>query len=148
MTLHIGFTGTQQGMTGAQKVSFETLIYNLTGPCPDFTFNHGDCVGADAQAHNIVYEIFGCRVYIHPPIDNKKRAWSKGAAHTNPPVEYLQRNRNIVNASEILIATPNGFKEERRSGTWATIRYAKRLRKRIFIIYPDGYIEEFDLREF
>lgn len=35
-------------------------------------------------------------------------------------------------------AAPKDFKEELRSGTWATIRYAVKQQKRVIIIFPDG----------
>ena len=40
---------------------------------------------------------------------------------------YLQRNLDIIKNSNILIACPiNKNKEELRSGTWSTIRQAKK----------------------
>jgi hypothetical protein len=38
----------------------------------------------------------------------------------------------------MLIAFPTSKKEILRSGTWACIRYAKKQKKDIFIIYTDG----------
>lgn len=52
-----------------------------------------------------------------------------------------KRNHDIVDATEWLIATPKKF-EEIRSGTWATVRYAKKVKKPVTIIWPDGSIEE------
>lgn len=48
----------------------------------------------------------------------------------------LIRNRDIVNAGELLIATPKLDVEEQRSGTWAAIRYARKIGKPIILIYP------------
>ena len=39
-----------------------------------------------------------------------------------------------------LIAAPGGFVEERRSGTWATIRYARQAGRRIWVVKPDGSV--------
>lgn len=47
-------------------------------------------------------------------------------------------NRDIVAETDELIATPKGFQEERRSGTWATVRYALKARKPVTVIWPDG----------
>jgi hypothetical protein len=55
--------------------------------------------------------------------------------------EYLDRNHDIVDSSDLLIAVSESTVEVLRSGTWATIRYAKKLRKPIKIIYPDGKVE-------
>jgi hypothetical protein len=96
-------------------------------------FRHGDCVGADAQAHAMA-KADGFRVVIHPPSDDSKRAFCQGDAVLAPP-PYLVRNRRIVDASGVLVATPQGD-EELRSGTWSTVRYARKIRRAIKIIAP------------
>ena len=134
MSFYIGFTGTAQGMTEAQSHTLGGLIKIVTG-----RFRHGDCVGSDDQAATIAAEL-GWVIRGHPPINESKRAFN---AHTNawqPPEEYLARNRAIVDFSMILIATPKLFREERRSGTWYTIRYASTKIETI-IIWPDGKTE-------
>lgn len=81
----------------------------------------------------------GYEPVIHPPRDEKKRAFKK-AARSGPPFEYLDRNRNIVRQTELLLATP-GEKEEVLvgSGTWATIRFArKKANYKVVVIFPDG----------
>ena len=55
-----------------------------------------------------------------------------------PELPPLVRNHKIVGAVHLLIATPKTDKEELRSGTWATIRYAKKVRLSTCIVYPDG----------
>jgi hypothetical protein len=57
-----------------------------------------------------------------------------------PTRPYLARNKDIVDACTILIATPAQNSEIQRSGTWATVRYAKSKydRSRIVIVRPDG----------
>ena len=132
----IGFTGTQKGMTYKQG---ETLLALLSrGEVGEF--HHGDCKGADAQAHEIAR---ACRIpiYIHPPLIPEKRAY-KHSRFTYPPEMYSERNRNIVDACNILIACPSSRSEEARSGTWATIHYARKKNKEIKIIWPDGKIKE------
>jgi len=57
------------------------------------------------------------------------------------PRPPLVRNRDIVDATDMLIAAPATRKEVLRSGTWATIRYAKKMKKWIYIIYPSGHKE-------
>ncbi len=56
------------------------------------------------------------------------------------PEEYLIRNANIVRATEYLIAMPAHHSEVRRSGTWATIRSARRQGKTTYIIDPGGLL--------
>jgi len=58
------------------------------------------------------------------------------------PKPYLERNHNIVDESELLIACPKSKEEELRSGTWATVRYARKKGVRIILIYPDGSVSE------
>lgn len=130
----IGFTGTRKGMTLLQKEIFKKKLSSFN--C--VSFHHGDCVGADKEANDIA-KLFPCDVIeinIHPPICNKKRAYCKGT-YTYPTKPYLIRNRDIVNCSDLLIVCPSG-KEVLRSGTWATVRYARGIGKSIIIIYPNG----------
>lgn len=57
-----------------------------------------------------------------------------------PVKKPLDRNRDIVEAAEVLIACPDG-PERQRSGTWATIRHALRVGKPVVIVWPDGRVE-------
>ena len=41
-----------------------------------------------------------------------------------------------MNASDFLIGMPKSEFEELRSGTWATIRYAKKIGIKVMIIFP------------
>ncbi len=55
---------------------------------------------------------------------------------------YLERNRDIVDASEVLIACPSTREEVMRSGTWATVRYARKKGMKITLIFRDGTCEK------
>lgn len=129
-----GFTGTQRGMTAAQKSTFKSLLDGRAGE-----FHHGDCIGADAEAHDIAVDVCELEPVIHPPSNPRKRAWKK-AARIMPVRPYLERNHDIVDAADELIATPGEDIEQMRSGTWATVRYARKRGKMVTIIYPDGSI--------
>lgn len=129
--MKIGFTGTQQGMTENQSVMLHYFLSQCKGE-----FHHGDCIGADAEAHDIAV-IVNLEPVIHPPDIMRKRAFKK-ATQIRTPKPYLYRNRDIVDECDELIATPKEFKEQKRSGTWSTIRYARKLKKRVTIIYPNG----------
>lgn len=134
--MRIGFTGTQQGMTIDQKTEFlhRITIFDMA------EFHHGDCIGADSQAHDMVRLFPKCSIHIHPPINKIKSAHKKGDI-VHKEEEYLHRNRSIVFHTDILIATPKEATEQLRSGTWATIRYAKRTHKTCLIIFPDGSVQ-------
>lgn len=151
----IGFTGTQIGMNDIQKANFFQLLKELE--C--HWFHHGDCTGADENAHNLVVDYFRTlspeihmkqgfftpKISIHPPVNESKRAFCK-ALDIRPAKPYLDRNRDIVNESDILIGTPKEKIEQfRYSGTWYTIRYARKTGKKVYIIYPDGQIEKVNM---
>ncbi len=129
---HLAFTGTQAGMTGPQRARFRGLMRALRPA----TFHHGDCVGADAEAHDDV--VGTTRVHIHPCTISDKRAWKGQAFVIEAPAPPLERNRVMVDVSEALVATPKGMIEELRSGTWATIRYARKQKKPVHICWPNG----------
>jgi len=131
---NIGFTGTEKGMTERQKNSlYFTLLLHIFGG--KVAFHHGDCVGSDSEAHNIAHSL-GYKIIIPPPHNSKKRAYCKGADGVRFAKEYLQRNHDIVDESDILIACPAEQKEILRSGVWATVRYARKKGKRVQVIYP------------
>jgi hypothetical protein len=125
---HIGFTGTRSGMSAVQKTAFAELLESLV-PC---VFHHGDCVGADSEAH-LMARTLGISVVIHPPVKEDLRAFCEGASEERTPKSYFARNRDIVNECSLLIATPY-TNEETSGGTWYTINYAKRVKKTVAIL--------------
>lgn len=139
----IGFTGTKRGMTQRQRATVRYLLAELQMT----ELHHGDCVGADAQAHQEAL-LRGAAVVVHPPADPKLRAYCSGFRVTVlEPREYLKRNGDIVDACEVLICAPKQKAEQVRSGTWTTIRYAKKRGRvdekfRIITVWPDGMFEE------
>lgn len=133
--IRIGFTGTEVGMTHKQQEVVKWLLQR--GPAE---LHHGDCIGADSQAHELCL-LEGVRIVIHPPEDPKKRAFCIGWDEIREEKPYLDRNHDIVNECELLIATPQTPHEILRSGTWATVRYARNKPKiDIAIVNPDGTI--------
>ena len=134
----IGFTGTQVGMTPQQKQWFETYLGFFK--CTEF--RHGDCIGADTDAHELSLKHVS-RIVIHPPVYASKRSFCDKKTKVGVTIEvlpekpYIDRNHDIVDASE-MIATPKEYSEQLRSGTWATVRYAKKSKKPLMVIYPDG----------
>jgi hypothetical protein len=141
MTIAIGFTGTRNGMTEAQKTAVHLLLIELFANPIEIVAHHGDCVGADADFHAICREVGVGKIVAHPPDLTVMRAFTN-ADEVRLPRPYLVRNGNIVFESREMIATPSGFAEERRSGTWSTIRKARLKGKSVAIVYPDGRIEK------
>ena len=135
--MKIGFTGTQEGMTSAQRSTFLGVLLSLKqGLDKEDEFHHGDCIGADAEAHDLA-ETLGFKTVTHPPIKEDKRAF-KVADIILPSKEYIPRNHDIVDTCKTMIATPKEKIEVVRSGTWATVRYAKKKKRNLFIILPNG----------
>ncbi len=123
--MKVGFTGTQLGMSQHQKEQFVLKLCDLNPT----EFHHGDCIGADAEAHDIVREFFpDVKIHVHPPVYSNKRAFKKGDV-TYPVDHYIPRDRKIVDSTEHLIGSPKSDQEELRSGTWTTIRHARRTSK-------------------
>lgn len=133
--MKVGFTGTRHGCTLSQKNALRALLQSL-----DISeFHHGDCVGADAQAHYIVSE--NVPVHVHPgKVNTRMRAYcatSNVVMHYRP-LPPLERNKIIVDMTDMLVACPVGKEEEQRSGTWSTVRYARKQGKKICLVFPDG----------
>ena len=132
-SFHIGFTGTRTGMTDKQKSYLQEFLKSIIAVCQ---FHHGSCIGADKEASDIAV-ILGMEIIVHPPLDKKNMAPCTGK-EVREPKSYGIRDRDIVDESDWLIATPKGFNEELRSGTWQTVRYARKVNRKTMIIYPDG----------
>lgn len=136
-----GFTGSSEVITWDQQLTLIRLFREL----PLTVLHHGDCVVADAWAHNVaLIQRPNPNIIIHPPTDPKLRAFCSGATEVLAPKPYLIRNRDIVRAQDGLIACPQESAEIPRSGTWATVRYARAEQKHgkrrydIYIVWPDG----------
>lgn len=132
----IGMSGSRTGITRCAKMKF----LNFLKENDIEEAHHGDCVGSDQEFHNIITSK-KIKSVIHPPINPYKRAYCMGDL-VMPEKQYLSRNKDIVNSSNILIAFPETMTEVLRSGTWSTIRYAKKMGKDVKIFYPNGTVSE------
>lgn len=130
----VGFTGTRFGMTDQQKETVASLLEGFDA----VQVRHGDCVGADVDFHLIALSR-GSEVLIHPPKNEKLRAFCHGKGVTVLPAHsYLKRDRDIVVGSDVLIACPKTMEEESKGGTWYTVGYARTKQKSYVIVWPDG----------
>jgi len=120
--MRVGITGTRKGLTSKQFIAFHNQIkHNEVSE-----IHHGDACGCDQQINYETRHLFpDIKIVKHLP----EHFTSK---------YLLKRNREIVDICDILWAFPKSRKEELRSGTWATIRYARKKKMPIIIIYPDG----------
>jgi hypothetical protein len=138
--MKLGFTGTRHGLTARQLTVLRRVLitYRVT------EVHHGDCVGADAQLHDLAVSM-GLKIVIHPPIDTRLRAFCSGAARTQPAAPYIERNQNIVRATDMTVGCPSEQTEpapRRGQGTWSTIRFARRNAKLLLWISPSGAVNE------
>lgn len=132
--MKVGFTGTQDAITVAQFDLLAALIVEFEEM---EEAHHGDCIGADKVFSELVDAIkFGVEVHSHPPIKEDKRAFCRADVEYEPK-DFIERNHDIVDACDILIACPKA-EEVLRSGTWATVRYARKCGKPIAILWKDG----------
>ena len=139
-SLKVGFTGTQEGATLKQVTALSKFFVKYLVN----EFHHGDCIGADAHAHSIACSWNTKNIIIHPPIKTVKRAYCDKLYTVNKqtaimilsPKDYLARNKDIVNDTDVLIACPKTLTEEQRSGTWSTVRYARKMGKKVIILEP------------
>lgn len=129
----VGFTGTRVGMTLFQKEELKKIL-NRLAPDVGGVFHHGDCVGADEQAHVIAVE---CNyiIVVHPPIRPDRRAFKMGD-EIRVSKAYMMRNQDIVDECGILVAAPKEMAQIDRSGTWSTVRKARRAKKEVIILWP------------
>jgi len=138
--MHIGFTGTRRGLTKAQVIRLTCELHDFYQKARGAVFHHGDCVGADEEAAMIARNM-GYLIHSHPPNSNTWRAYAE-FDYEEEAKSYLERNHEIVNISDRVIACPKQELEVVRSGTWATIRYATKRRVPLLVISPGGDTRE------
>ncbi len=127
------FTGTRKGMTDAQKVAVRKVLGDLAIT----HFQHGAAIGADEEASFIARD-FGLKVTGHPGNIAADRSKTAHADLWSPEAPPLDRNKKLVDSTHLLIAAPDG--PERRSGTWSTVQYARKKKKNVWVIMPDGSV--------
>ncbi len=150
--MHIGITGSRNKLPDAQ---LETLYRVLTsfayrdGNVNDsqIVLHHGCCTGADEHAHKLMSLIKGTIIVGHPGKDARGNSpylmdmSSTIFGRICPRKLYNERNRDIVNESDLLIACPaypENDKRSQRSGTWQTVRIARNIDRPVICIMADG----------
>lgn len=137
----LGFTGTRK-LTIEQFTALKQFLRELHRD-PIEKVVHGDCVGADSLFDQLVCghtpwvrELFPSDV---PGLRANSHLYSpERIVRVHPPAPPLVRNAAVVRESDYMIACPSGRVEELRSGTWATIRLARKHGKHPRIFWPDG----------
>jgi hypothetical protein len=139
----VGFTGTHNGAEASQLVTLTEKLRALKADGFD-EFHHGACIGADEQAAMIAKSL-GFRVVAHPglaknPANLMYRSEWNGNDEVRDAKPFIERDHDIVDETEIMLATPLTWEEQVRSGTWTTVRYAKKRGRKegetLFVIKP------------
>ena len=129
-------------MSENQRRSLKTVLKELHEDDDD-EFHYGACIGSDSQA---VFEAMdtGFVVIAYPASDvaNSKHGLIPDKAVLVAPMPALKRNHRIVENTDALVVTPQYVSEVIRSGTWATVRYARKKGKPIIYIWPDGRVQK------
>ncbi len=135
----LGFTGTRRGMTPAQRATLADCVSVLPARAV-----HGGAVGADEEfdAFLVKAGMPAWDIDVYPASAGRWQKWSNAGATTYSVAAPLARNRVIARRCDYLIAAPATAEEVVRSGTWATVRYARKLGKSIVILLPEGGVME------
>jgi hypothetical protein len=135
----LGMTGTRNPLSVIQLTWLDEVMASRP------QLHHGACVNADEAAHDAAVRS-GSVIVVHPPTDERlmmpKWKWSqRESIHVMPAKPYWDRNHDIVNDTDRMIALPHG-PETPKGGTWGTVRYALSVGKGVTICYPDGTVED------
>jgi hypothetical protein len=136
MSISIGFTGSRFGMSAHQEKRFRNILVLYKIRHKDIVFHHGDCIGADTQAHNIALEL-GFYIVIHPPLKDKTRSYCNTFNEILPKKSYSQRNCDIVDAADVMIGCPLVYPEPNKrwaGGSWHAIRYSRGKVDKLYVI--------------
>lgn len=140
--MKVTVTATRAGLTAPQRFVARSLV----GASAITVLIHGAARGGDSILHDIA-GLMGVPRDIHPANDvpsNLSALDLTPADTVNDGAPALVRNRTMVDKGEVLWAFPRLYVEERRSGTWAAIRYARKVGKPIWLVWPDGRLETAD----
>jgi hypothetical protein len=146
------FTGTRSGMALRQKMVIRQM---MTGSAlmeirRVSRFLHGGCIGADAQFHVILKQMgLLSKVEVYPsdiPEFRDDLEAGYGILRIHEPSNPIARNKTMIGRAHSLLAAPREFQEVVRSGTWMTIREARKKGIPVLIVFPDGHrhLEEGD----
>jgi len=141
----VGIIGTRHGLTPQQQSTlynfFERNIFSLKEA------HHGDEIGTDLVFHKIA-KSFGLKIIIHPPDSPLKRAFLKGSEILEEK-SYEERDKEIIDFVDLVIIAPSdiSMKKPNAFNLNNAILYAKKIKKPIMMLYPDGKITILAMKE-
>jgi hypothetical protein len=136
----LGVTGTR---TNVMKVQVRGLWaeYKAAG---EFRLIHGGAIGGDEIADSVARLYNLLSVDIYPCEPKRYEYWQRKIKDDITTIHEVRlplvRNRIIARDCDRLLALPREMQETLRSGTWATVRYARQNKKPITILFPDGSV--------
>ena len=119
----IGITGTRSDATQEQLGSLLDTLQDIVERESTVEFHHGDCVGVDVQAATVASKM-DIHTVCHPPVDESLRA-NHESDTILPQQTHFARNRNIVDACDLLIVIPYQDEWQPLGDTWYTHDYAR-----------------------
>lgn len=138
----VGFTGARIGMSEKQHQAV-SMFFSFADdllPEPIEKVIHGGCIGADIDFHHLAkgyHRVVMPGHFRNRPYDLSCRGDYGTAEEVLESKPMFERNRAIVNASDILIGTPSHTKTT-VGGTWYTINYAIQREVNCIVYLPDG----------
>jgi hypothetical protein len=128
--MRVGITASRYGITMRQEAGFVAICSVAT------ELHHGNCVGGDVQLVRVLMRHNkACRLIGHPGNSPEWQAQIESDEEFAPKPN-LDRNADIVEWCDVLVAAPQSLTEKLRSGTWATIRMARKAGKPVIILDP------------
>jgi hypothetical protein len=138
--MKISVTATRIGLTTKQSKAAVMLLRKLK---PDILI-HGAANGGDSELHDLA-KLMGINVEVYPAVgvaSNVNNLHYVDGDVIHFPAAPLVRNKTMIDAASITLAFPGEMYEVLRSGTWASIRYARSKGTTLYIIYPNGIISK------
>lgn len=127
----LGFTGTRTESDVSPNRKKEIIDFLVENKDKISYVVHGGAAGLDTFIHDVCNKL-DIPKFVRPAYIKSRLPGIYGQALPKDP---LERNKDIVNDCDMLLAVPRSpNKEEIKSGTWHTIRYAKSLNKKIHFI--------------
>lgn len=137
--IEVGFTGTRAVLTLAQHTNLVAELKSLRERT-DLMVN-GCCEGSDRIAW-LIWRDLGGR-FRYRPGDRDQWLWARDVCREQDdlfaPTGYMDRNTAIAR-SDVVVATPHEDFEVQRSGTWSTVRRARRANSSLVVLLPCGQV--------
>ena len=130
-----GFTGTRNPPASARD-SIRLYLMTLSPMVDELVI--GCCVGVDQivgrEGRKLGFKVHGIVPANRSQVPTYYRDFCTTTEHMPDDTDYMDRNQRIVDVSVDLTAFPLDSTERQRSGTWATVRRARKANKPVIIL--------------